>query len=56
VLERLRKPWSDRRAELSLGAVSLLVTVVVPVRSSPLRASPRTPVAVPLAVWAAPSG
>jgi phosphate transport system permease protein len=29
VLERLRTPWSDRRAELTLGAVSLLVGVVV---------------------------
>ncbi len=29
MLERLRAPWSDRRAELSLGAVSLLITVVV---------------------------
>jgi phosphate transport system permease protein len=29
VLERLRTPWSDRRAELSLGAVSLLVGVAV---------------------------
>jgi phosphate transport system permease protein len=29
VLERLRSPWSDRRAELTLGAASLLVSVVV---------------------------
>jgi phosphate transport system permease protein len=29
VLERFRNPWSDRRAELSLGAVSLLVTTIV---------------------------
>ncbi len=29
MLERLRAPWSDRRAELTLGAVSLLVGVVV---------------------------
>ena len=29
MLERLRSPWSDRRAELTLGAVSLLVGVVV---------------------------
>ena len=29
MLEQLRKPWSDRRAELSLGAVSLIVAVVV---------------------------
>jgi phosphate transport system permease protein len=29
VLERLRAPWSDRRAELSLGAVSLLVGAAV---------------------------
>jgi phosphate transport system permease protein len=29
VLERLRAPWSDRRAELTLGAASLLVGVVV---------------------------
>ena len=29
MLERLRKPWPDHRAELTLGAVSLLVGVVV---------------------------
>jgi phosphate transport system permease protein len=29
MLERLRAPWSDRRAELTLGAVSLLVGVAV---------------------------
>jgi phosphate transport system permease protein len=29
VLERLRKPWPDRRAELTLGAVSLLLGAVV---------------------------
>jgi ABC-type phosphate transport system permease subunit len=29
LLERLRKPWSDRRAELTLGAASLLVGVIV---------------------------
>ncbi len=29
MLERLKEPWSDRRAELSLGAASLLVGVVV---------------------------
>jgi len=29
VLERLRHPWSDRRAELTLGAVSLTVGVIV---------------------------
>lgn len=29
MLERLRRPWPDRRAELSLGAVSLSVGVVV---------------------------
>jgi phosphate transport system permease protein len=29
VLERLRSPWSDRRAELSLGAVSLLIGMAV---------------------------
>ena len=29
MLERLRAPWSDRRAELSLGAVSLLVALAV---------------------------
>jgi phosphate transport system permease protein len=29
VIERLRKPWSDHRAELVLGAVSLLVGVLV---------------------------
>jgi phosphate transport system permease protein len=29
VLERLRSPWSDRRAELSLGAVSLLIGLAV---------------------------
>jgi phosphate ABC transporter permease protein PstC len=29
VLEHLKHPWSDRRAELTLGAASLLVTVVV---------------------------
>jgi len=29
VLERLRAPWPDRRAELLLGAVSLLVVIVV---------------------------
>jgi phosphate transport system permease protein len=29
VLERLRNPWPDHRAERSLGAVSLLVAVVV---------------------------
>jgi phosphate transport system permease protein len=29
MLERLRAPWSDRRAELTLGAVSLLVGLAV---------------------------
>jgi phosphate transport system permease protein len=29
LLERLRKPWPDHRAELTLGAVSLLVGVIV---------------------------
>jgi phosphate transport system permease protein len=29
LLERLRSPWSDHRAELSLGAVSLLIGVAV---------------------------
>jgi phosphate transport system permease protein len=29
VLERLRSPWSDRRAELTLGAASLLLAVMV---------------------------
>lgn len=29
MLERLRAPWSDRRAELTLGAVSLLIAVAV---------------------------
>jgi phosphate transport system permease protein len=29
MMERLRKPWSDNRAERTLGAVSLLVCVVV---------------------------
>jgi phosphate transport system permease protein len=29
VLERLRQPWSDRRAELSLGAVSLSICLAV---------------------------
>jgi phosphate transport system permease protein len=29
MLERLRAPWSDRRAELTLGAVSLLIGVAV---------------------------
>ena len=29
MLKRLRKPWPDRRAELTLGAVSLLVGAVV---------------------------
>jgi phosphate transport system permease protein len=29
VLERLRAPWSDRRAELSLGAVASLIAVAV---------------------------
>ncbi len=29
MLERLRKPWPDHRAERLLGAVSLLVTVIV---------------------------
>ena len=29
MLERLRRPWPDRRAELSLGAASLSVSVVV---------------------------
>jgi phosphate transport system permease protein len=29
VLERLSSPWSDRRAELTLGAVSLLIGVTV---------------------------
>ena len=29
MLERLRAPWSDRRAELTLGAASLLLAVIV---------------------------
>jgi len=29
LLERLRKPWPDHRAERTLGAVSLLVAAVV---------------------------
>jgi phosphate ABC transporter permease protein PstC len=29
VLERLKHPWSDRRAELTLGAASLLITLIV---------------------------
>ncbi len=29
MLERLRSPWSDRRAELTLGAASLLLAVMV---------------------------
>jgi ABC-type phosphate transport system permease subunit len=29
LLERLRSPWTDRRAELTLGAASLLVGVIV---------------------------
>jgi phosphate transport system permease protein len=29
VLERLKHPWSDRRAELTLGAVSLMITAIV---------------------------
>jgi phosphate transport system permease protein len=29
MLERLRNPWSDRRAELTLGAAALLVAVIV---------------------------
>jgi phosphate transport system permease protein len=29
MLERLRAPWSDRRAELSLGAVALLIALAV---------------------------
>jgi phosphate transport system permease protein len=29
VLERLKQPWTDRRAELTLGAVSLLIGVIV---------------------------
>ncbi len=29
MLERIRKPWSDRRAELTLGAASLLIGAIV---------------------------